>query len=89
MAVLSDGNPIVLSNAQSGNVLSVDPDAVICWMGQTGQHCDPAIKTDLSWKNLIGQHSGESYAYEWGGNQAVTVVIQPSERRGGIRVSVD
>ena len=89
IAVLADGNPIVLSNAQSGNVLSVDPDAVVCWMGQEGYNCDPTIKTDLSWKNLIGQHSGESYAYEWGANQPVTVVIQPSERQGGIRVSVD
>jgi uncharacterized protein (AIM24 family) len=89
VAVLADGNPIVLSNVQSRNVLSVDPDAVVCWMGDEGYNCDPAIKTDLSWKNLIGQHSGESYAYEWGGNQPVTVVIQPSERQGGIRVSVD
>ena len=89
VAVLSDGNPIVLSNVQSGSVLSVDPDAVICWMGPQGYNTDPAIKTDLSWKNLIGQHSGESYAYEWGGNQPVTVVIQPSERRGGISLSVD
>ena len=89
VAVLSDGNPLVLSNVRSGSVISVDPDAVICWMGQEGYNCDPQIKTDLSWKNLIGQHSGESYAYEWGGNQPVTVLIQPSERRGGIRVAVD
>ena len=89
VAVLSDGNPTVLSNVQSRSVLSVDPDAVICWMGPEGYNTDPAIKTDLSWKNLIGQHSGESYAYEWGSNQPVTVVIQPSERRGGISLSVD
>ncbi|MBQ6374505.1 MAG: AIM24 family protein [Clostridia bacterium] len=89
VAVLADGNPLVLSNVGSGNVLSVDPDAVVCWMGQEGHNCDPAIKTDLNWKNLIGQHSGESYAYEWGANQPVTVVIQPSERKGGIRVAVD
>lgn len=89
VAVLSDGNPIVLSNEQSGSVISVDPDAVICWMGQEGYNCDPNIKTDLSWKNLIGQNSGESYAYEWGANQPVTIVIQPSERQGGISVSVD
>ena len=89
VAVLADGNPIVLSNVRSGGVLSVDPDAVICWMGQQGYNCDPAIKTDLNWKNLIGQHSGESYAFEWGGNQPVTVVVQPSERRGGIKLSVD
>lgn len=89
VAVLSDGNPIVLSNAQSRDTISVDPDAVICWMGQQGYNCDPAIRTDISWKNFIGQASGESYAYEWDGNQPVTVVIQPSERRGGIQIGID
>ncbi len=87
VAILTDGNPIVLSNVQSRNTISVDPDAVICWMGQG--HCDPQVKTDLSWKNLIGQASGESYAFEWGGNQPVTVIVQPSERRGGISVQMD
>lgn len=89
VAVLSDGNPLVLSNVQNGRTLSVDPDAIICWTGQEGYNTDPQIKTDLSWKNFIGQASGESYAFEWGGNQPVTVVVQPSERRGGISVSVD
>ncbi len=88
VALLSDGNPIVLSNTGSRNALSVDPDAVICWMSQQG-YCDPQIKTDLSWKNLIGQHSGESYTFEWAPTLPVTVLIQPSERRGGIRVGVD
>lgn len=87
VAILSDGNPIVLSNVQSRNTISVDPDAVICWMGQG--HCDPQVKADLSWKNLIGQASGESYAFEWSGNQPVSVVVQPSERRGGISVRMD
>lgn len=89
VAVLSDGNPLVLSNVRSGSTLSVDPDAVICWMGPQGMNCDPQFRTDLSWKNLIGQHSGESYAFEWGSNQPVTVIIQPSERAGGIRVAMD
>lgn len=89
VAVLSDGNPIVLSNVDSGNVLSVDPDAVVCWMGLQQHNSDPQIKTDLSWKNLIGQHSGESYAFEWGANQPVTVIVQPTERTGGIQVRMD
>ena len=87
VAILSDGNPLVLSNVGSRNTLSVDPDAVICWIGDG--NCDPAIRTDLSWKNLIGQHSGESYAYEWSGGQEVTVIVQPSERAGGVRVGID
>lgn len=81
VAILSDGNPIVLSNVQNHSTISIDPDAVICWMSQSGA-CDPSIRTDLSWKNLIGQASGESYAFEWSGSQAVSVIVQPSERRG-------
>lgn len=88
VAVLANGNPIVLSNVKSRHTISVDPDAVICWMGQSG-YCDPQITTDLSWKNLIGQASGESYAFQWSGNQPVSVVIQPSERRGGIQIGID
>lgn len=45
--------------------------------------------SDLSWKNLIGQASGESYAYEWSGNEPVCVLLQPCERSGGIRVGID
>ena len=32
VAVLSDGNPIVLSNVYSRDTIAVDPDAVICWI---------------------------------------------------------
>lgn len=87
VAVLSDGNPIVLSNVATRNTISVDPDAVICWVGNGP--CDPRVTMDVSWKTFIGQTSGESYQYEWNGAEPVTVIIQPSERRGGIRVSVD
>jgi uncharacterized protein (AIM24 family) len=87
VAVLSDGNPIVVSNVNSHQTISVDPDAVICWVGNG--HCDPAVTADVSWKTFIGQASGESYQFEWNGNTGVTVIIQPSERRGGIQVSVD
>ena len=50
---------------------------------------DPQIRADISWKTFIGQASGESYSFEWSGNEPVTVLVQPSERGGGIRVSVD
>jgi len=87
VAVLSDGNPIVLSNVNTGTTIAVDPDAVICWIGD--DYCDPQVKTDVNWKTFIGQASGESYTFEWSGRQPVTVVIQPSERKGGIRVGID
>ena len=87
VAILSNGNPLVLSNVENRNTISVDPDAVICWIGQG--NCDPAIKSDVNWKTFIGQASGESYAFEWSGSNPVTVIVQPSERTGGIRLGID
>ncbi len=87
VAVLSDGNPIVLSNVSSRSTISVDPDAVICWIGNG--HCDPRVTLDVSWKTFIRQTSGESYQFEWNGNAGVTVVLQPSERQSGLNVSMD
>lgn len=93
VAVICDGNPLVLSNTDTGNTLAADPDAVICWISHGS--CDPEIKADMNWKSLIGQHSGESYVFEWSRHQPVTVIIQPSERGGNytgsanIRVGID
>ncbi len=87
VAVLSDGNPIVLSSVGTSSTIAVDPDAVVCWMGNGP--CDPQIKTDISWKTFIGQSSGESYSFEWPSGYPVTVVIQPNERPGGISVGID
>lgn len=87
VAVLSDGNPIVLSNVTSRASISADPDAVICWIGNG--NCDPQVTADVSWKTFIGQASGESYQFEWHGNSAVTVILQPSERKGGIHIGMD
>ena len=84
VAVLVDGNPIVISNTQDGSTLEVDPDAVVCWIGS-----DPHIKMDVSWRNLIGQSSGESYMFEWNSNQTATVIVQPEERVSGLDVSMD
>lgn len=84
VAILVDGNPIMLSNMQNGSTLEVDPDAVVCWIGR-----DPGFKLDLSWKNLIGQASGESYMFEWGQNSPATVIIQPMERKSGLDISMD
>ncbi len=81
VAVLSDGNPIVLSNIQSKQTITVDPDAVVCWTNS-----DPEIKLDLSWRNLIGQHSGESYMFEWIGSSPTSVLVQPMERQHGVHI---
>lgn len=84
VAVLVDGNPLVLSNVHNGSTLEADPDAVVCWVGE-----DPNVKMDVSWRNFIGQSSGESYMFEWGSHSPATVIIQPMERTSGLDVSMD
>lgn len=84
VAVLVDGNPLVISNIQTRNTMEVDPDAVVCWIGD-----DPSIKFDVNWRNFIGQSSGESYMFEWNSNSVATVIIQPCERTSGVDVSMD
>lgn len=84
VAVLCDGNPLVMSNQNSGSTIQVDPDAVVCWEGS-----DPGFKLDLSWKNLIGQASGESYMFEWSGDKRAVVMIQPQERKSGVNIGMD
>lgn len=69
VAVLTSGNPIVLDSPCCG-----DPDAVVAWTGS-----DPGFRTDFSWKNLIGQASGETYMFEWTAPGS-KVIIQPNER---------
>jgi uncharacterized protein (AIM24 family) len=85
VAITVDGNPIVLSNTSNGSTLEVDPDAMVAFTGKA----EPGMKLDMSWKNLIGQASGETYMFEWGPNRPSTVIIQPNERTSGLDISMD
>ncbi len=84
VAVLVDGNPLVLSNVKNGATIEADPDATVCWIGG-----DPEFRTDISWRNFIGQSSGESYMFEWDGRNTATVIIQPTERMSGVDATMD
>ncbi|MDE7136907.1 MAG: AIM24 family protein, partial [Ruminococcus sp.] len=84
VAVLVDGNPLVLSNVANGSTIEAAPAAVVCWIG-----ADPSMKMDISWRNFIGQSSGESYMFEWSSHCPATVIIQPMERTSGLDVSMD
>lgn len=85
VAVLVDGNPVALSNEQNGSTIEVDPDAMVCFTGQA----EPGLSLNVSWKNLIGQASGESYMLQWTGQKPTTVIIQPNERKSGIDIGMD
>lgn len=78
VAILTDGNPLVLQTP-----CCVDPDAIVAWTGP-----DPGFKLDLSWKNLLGQASGESYMFEFK-QPGYQIIIQPSERKSGLKIAVD
>jgi len=78
VVITCNGNPIVLETP-----CVVDPDAVICWTGP-----DPGFRADINWKTFIGQSSGESYFMEFN-NPGEVVIVQPSERYGGIDVGID
>jgi uncharacterized protein (AIM24 family) len=73
IAILSDGNAIGLPVTPQQPVF-VDPDAYIAHKGELSSN----IVTDMNWKNLIGQASGESYQVKFTGHG--TVYIQASER---------
>lgn len=81
VAILTDGNPIVINSNNGG--CGCDPDVHIAHIGE-----DPSFKLNLSWKNLIGQASGESYQFEWK-RPGTTVIIQPSERKSGLDIGID
>lgn len=78
VAVMTDGNPLVFDTP-----CCVDPDAMVAFTGP-----DPNFKLDLSWKNLIGQASGESYMLEYR-QPGYKVIVQPNERKSGIDVGLD
>lgn len=78
VAILSDGNPLLLDTP-----CCIDPDAIVAWTGP-----DPGFKLDLSWKNIIGQASGESYMFEFN-RPGGKIMVQPSERRSGMDIGID
>jgi hypothetical protein len=78
VAIMTDGNPLVFDTP-----CCVDPDAMVAFTGP-----DPNFKLDLSWKNLIGQASGESYMLEYK-QPGYKVIVQPNERKSGLDIGLD
>lgn len=78
VALLCKGNPLEITTP-----CRVDPDAIVAWTGD-----NPNIQFDVGWKNIIGQHSGESYQYEFRSSGQV-VLVQPAERTSGIDIAID
>ena len=73
VAILSDGPAIALEVSQQWPLV-VDPDVYVASRGQLSQ----SFVTDVSWKSVIGEGSGEAYSLRFDGTGIV--YIQPAER---------
>ncbi|NLV80752.1 MAG: AIM24 family protein [Rhodococcus sp.] len=74
VALLSAGGPLIHLEVSPGYPLVVDPDAFVCAKGRLTQ----SFVTDVSWRSMVGQGSGEAFSLRWEGNGVVS--IQPAER---------
>ena len=74
VALLSAGGPPIALRVSPQYPLVVDPDAFIASQGQLNQ----TFVTDVSWRNLIGESSGEAFSLRFDGHGVV--YIQPEER---------
>lgn len=74
VALISLGGPPIALRVSPGTPLVVDPDAYIGAVGQLQQ----SFVSDVSWRNLIGESSGEAFSLRFEGQGVV--YIQPEER---------
>ncbi|MFC5207029.1 AIM24 family protein [Pseudonocardia sulfidoxydans] len=73
-ALLSAGGPPIALEVSPQYPLVVDPDAFIASQGQLNQ----TFVTDVSWRTLVGEGSGEAFSLRFDGKGVV--YIQPEER---------
>jgi uncharacterized protein (AIM24 family) len=74
VALLSAGGPLVALEVSPRHPLVVDPDAFVASTGRL----DQTFVTDVSWRNLIGESSGEAFSLRFDGTGVV--YVQPEER---------
>ena len=72
IAITTHGDPLLLKVSASQNVYT-DPNATVAW----SENLSPNIKTNLSFGNLLGRGSGESFQLEFKGEG--WVLVQPYE----------
>lgn len=73
-ALLSAGGPPIALEVGPQYPLVVDPDAYVASRGQLNQ----TFVTDVSWKSVLGEGSGEAFSLRFDGSGVV--YIQPAER---------
>jgi len=79
VAILSDG-PAIALEVTPGTPLCVDPHAYVGHRGQLQQD----VVTDVNWRTVMGQGSGESVQFRYQGHGLV--YVQPAERGGILEI---
>ncbi|MEU8309049.1 AIM24 family protein [Actinomadura sp. NPDC048955] len=79
VAVLSQG-PAIALEVTPQTPLCVDPHAYVCHHGRLQQD----VVTDVNWRTVIGQGSGESVQFRYQGHGLV--YVQPAERGGILEI---
>jgi uncharacterized protein (AIM24 family) len=74
VALLSAGGPPIALEVSPQYPLVVDPDAFVASTGRLNQ----TFITDVSWRNLLGESSGEAFSLRFDGTGVV--YVQPEER---------
>jgi uncharacterized protein (AIM24 family) len=74
VALLSAGGPLIALEVSPQFPLVVDPDAFVASSGRL----DQTFVTDVSWRNLVGESSGEAFSLRFDGSGVV--YVQPEER---------
>ncbi|MBC8092140.1 MAG: AIM24 family protein [Pseudonocardia sp.] len=74
VALLSSGGPPIALEVSPQFPLVVDPQAFVASQG----HLNQSFVTDVSWRNLVGESSGEAFSLRFDGSGVV--YIQPEER---------
>jgi uncharacterized protein (AIM24 family) len=74
VALLSAGGPLIALEVSPQFPLVVDPDAFVASSGRL----DQTFVTDVSWRNLLGESSGEAFSLRFDGTGVV--YVQPEER---------
>ncbi|MGI4895765.1 MAG: AIM24 family protein, partial [Janthinobacterium lividum] len=78
VALLSLGGPPIALRVSPRCPLVVDPDAYIGCVGSNGSSLRQSFVSDVSWRTLIGEGSGEAFSLRFEGDGVV--YLQPEER---------
>jgi len=77
VAIGTVGKPLLM-RAGPSHPIATDPQSTVAWSGTL----DPKLKTDVSFKSVLGKGSGEEFQMKFSGPGDGFVIVQPFEEIG-------